>query len=339
MMGRIAAVCAAVAAIAVSGAPISAEAFVASALEPVTVVLQWQHQAQFAGYYMAKEKGFYEREGLDVRISRGGPDVRPMELLREGKADFCAMMLASALAEQKADTPLVCIAQIVNRSNFLLIAWRQPEGGAPIRAFADLQGRRVAVWENDFRTPYLAAFAAAGVKPTLLPQYNTFALFLHHGVDAFSGMRYNEYHTLLRSGVTEDQIQVFPLKDHGVNMPEDGMYGLLDTWNRRPGICRAFARATLEGWRYARDHEEETLDVVMEYVDRDRRPTNRPHMRWMLKEMIASIFPGPDGGWEAGRLSEDAYRHAVDILRTHAGVDSAPAYADFVRGEAAHESH
>lgn len=311
----------------------------AAVLEPVMVVLQWQHQAQFAGYYMAKAKGLYEREGLDVRILRGGPDVRPMELLREGKADFCSMMLASALAERDAGLSLVCVAQIVNRSNFLLIAWRQPEGGAPIRDFADLQGRRVAVWENDFRVSYLAAFAAAGVKPTLLPQYNTFALFLHHGADAFSGMRYNEYHTLLRSGVTEDQVRVFALKDHGVNMPEDGIYCLLDTWNRRPEICRAFARATLEGWQYARDHEEETLDVVMEYVDQDRRATNRPHMRWMLKEMIASIFPGPDGAWEAGRLSREAYGHSVDILRAQAGMASMPAYEDFVRGEAAHESH
>lgn len=305
---------------------------------PVTMVLQWQHQAQFSGCYMALAKGLYAKQGLAVRILRGGPDVRPVELMRTGGVDFASMMLSQALGERAQGVPLVHLAQIVNRSNFLLVAWREPVEGGPIRALADLNGRKVTIWERDFRAPYLAMFDTNGVRPVILPQFNTFSLFLNRGADAFAGMRYNEYHTVLQSGIGEDQLRTFALRDHGGDMPEDGLYCLETTWRARPEACRAFARATLEGWRYARDHEEETLDVVMDHVARDNRPVNRAHMRWMLREILASIFPGADGGWTEGRLSRAAYERTVEILTRHGGLKSAPPFGEMVIEEVADES-
>lgn len=306
--------------------------------DPVTLVLQWQHQAQFAGYYMAQAKGLYEKQGLSVQILRGGPDVRPVELMQAGKADFGCLMLSTALGQRGQGVPLVQLAQVVNRSNFLLVAWRQPaDGGGPVQSLADLDGRKVTVWTDDFRAPYLAMCAARGVRPVILPQYNTFSLFLHRGVAACAAMRYNEYHTLLQSGIAEEDVRVFALANHGANMPEDGVYCLEDNWRRRPQVCRAFARASLEGWRYARDHADETLDVTMQYVEREKLPTNRPHMRWMLKEMLASVFPGPDDRWAAGRLSRPVYQQTVEILTRYAGLRNAPRYENVVKEEAADE--
>lgn len=304
---------------------------------PVTVVLQWQHQAQFAGQYMAVAKGLYERQGLSVKILRGGPDVQPVELMRAGKADFAVLMLSTALRQRAQGVPLMHLAQVVNRSNFLLIAWRYPSAGNSIRTLEDLNGRKVTIWEADLRAPYLAMFGANRVEPVILPQYNTFSLFLHRGADAFAGMRYNEYHSLLQGGVLENEVVAFALSDHGGNLPEDGLYCLGDTWQRRPEVCRAFARASMEGWDYAREHEEETLDVVMDMITRDQRATNRPHMRWMLKEMIASIFPAAGSDWKEGRLSREAYDRAVGILTKHAGLKQAPRYEDIVVGEVTDE--
>ncbi len=305
---------------------------------PVTLVLQWQHQAQFAGYYMALAKGIYERQGMAVKILRGGPDVQPVELMRAGQADFAVVMLSTALGERSRGTPLVHLAQVVNRSNFLLVAWRAPAAGDAVRTLQDLNGRRITIWEGDLRAPYLAMFDAQGVRPVVLPQYNTFSLFLHRGADAFAAMRYNEFHALLQGGVLEDEVRTFALSDHGGNLPEDGLYCMADTWRSRPEACRAFARASLEGWRYARDHEDETLDVVMDYVARDRRAVNRVHMRWMLKEMVASIFPPPGGDWAEGRLSRPAYERTVEILTRHAGLKAAPRYEDLVIEEVADAS-
>lgn len=300
------------------------------ALEPVTLVLQWQHQAQFAGYYMALFKNFYAQQGLDMRLLRGGADVRPSELLQSGKADFGSLMLSTALEERAMSVPVVHLAQVVNRGNFLLVAWREPGEGGAIHALSDLNGRRVSVWGGDFRAPYLALFASRDVKPIILPQYISFSLFLHRGAAAFAAMRYNEYHTLLQNGVSEDDVLVFPLHDYGIRLPEDGLYCLEDTWRKRERACRAFVRASLEGWRYARDHTEETLDVVMGYVEKDQLPTNRMHMRWMLKEMISSIFPDRSGQWAEGCLSREAYNDALKILTQHANLQSCPDFDSFV---------
>ncbi len=308
----------------------------AAGLAPVALVLQWEHQAQFAGYYLALEKKFYEREGLDVQIQRGGPGVRPCETVAGGGADFCLTMLSTALEKRAAGLPLVLVAQIVNRSNFVLIAWKHPpsDPAATISRPSDLTGRRVTVWESDFRLPYLAFFDAQNARPEVLPQYYTLSLFLHKGADACSAMRYNEYHLLMQYGVQPGDLTVFNLWENGVVLPEDGVYALEKTWRERPEVCRGFARATLAGWRYAHDHPEEALDAVMRQIDATKVPTNRPHMGWMLREILLSIFPGPGDSWTPGRLSERAYSDSVALLERHGSLQGAPGYQDFVTPEA-----
>lgn len=317
-----------------------ASAAEAPAPHPLTLVLQWHHQSQFAGYYMALEKGFYRDAGLDVTILRGGSDVNPVELLTEGRADFCTATLSAALEMRSNGLPLVLLSQLVNRSNFQLLAWKHPDGSdaAPILEPADLSGRRITIWERDFRSPYLAFLQSWGAQPEILPQYYSLSLFLHRGAAACSAMRYNEYHTLLQNGVAEDELTVFNLWELGVNLPEDGLYGLAQTWRSRPELCRRFVQATLEGWRYARDHREETLDVVMRYIDAEKLPTNRPHMAWMLAEILKSVFPAAGDPWTFGVLSPQAYREASGLLQRQGRIASPPTYQDFVRTEALHGS-
>ncbi|MHB1461521.1 MAG: ABC transporter substrate-binding protein [Armatimonadota bacterium] len=318
-------------------ASIAASCALAKPLKPVSLALQWSHQSQFAGYYMALKKGFYKQEGLNLRLIQGGPNVRVGQLLKTKKADFGCLMLSSGMDERAHGIPLIHLAQVVNRSNFLMVAWRETPDGKKITKLADLDGRKVTIWTQDFRAPYLAMFAAHSIKPVILPQYSTFSLFMYKGVDAFAGMRYNEYHTLLQSGVMEDQLTVLALKDYGANLPEDSLFCLEAKWKSDPGACKAFVRASMKGWRYARDHAEETLDVVMRYVDAENLPTNRPHMAWMLKGMVTSIFPGKDGGWKEGILSREAYAETRRILSTYAGLKNAPKYDEFVVGDAINE--
>lgn len=305
--------------------------------DALTLVLQWNHQSQFAGYYMALEKGFYKDAGLDVTILRGGSDVRADRLMAQRRADFCSAMLPTALEMRKTGLPLVLLAQLVNRSNFQLVAWKRPEGsdGPAVLEPSDLDGLRVTVWEKNFRSPYLSFFRGWGVRPAILPQYYTLSLFLHRGAAACSVMRYNEYHTLLQNGVSPEKLTVFNLWEMGVNLPEDGLYCRADTWQQRPDVCRRFVRATLAGWRYARDHRKETLDVVMGYIHREKLPTNRPHMAWMLDEILKSIFPAKDEAWTFGVLSRQSFRATTQLLQHQGRIDTPPAYEDFVKMEAA----
>ncbi|MFA6293702.1 MAG: ABC transporter substrate-binding protein [Victivallales bacterium] len=318
-------------------AGVSAPAGSAQNLEPATVTLHWQHQSQFAGYYMAHAKGFYSQEGLDVSIMRGGPDVRVGESLRSGKTDFASFMLSSALEERANGLPLVDLAQVVNRSNFLLVAWRNPAEGVYINDLSDLNGRRITVWQEDFRAPYLALFASKGVHPVILPQYYTLSLFLHRGAAACSVMRYNEYHTLRQNGLQDKDIRIFSLHELGIRLPEDGIYCLDETWRQRPETCRKFVRASLKGWMYARDHEEETLNEVMKYVRKENLPTNRMHMKWMLREILASIFPEKGDDWVFGKLSRSTYDGTREMLIRHGGLKSAPNFEDFVKDGASND--
>jgi len=300
------------------------------------LILLWHHQAQFAGYYMALEKGFYLHEGLDVEIRRGGPDVSPCDELASGRADFAVAMLPTSMEKRGSGAPLVLLAQVVNRSNFSIVAWKHPAGAPPagIAAPIDLAGCRISIWEADLRLPYLAFFGAQGFQPDILPQYYSPSLFLHHGVEACAVMRYNEYHRLMQNGVRPDDIAVFNLWEHGVVMPEDGLYATERLWRDRPDRCRAFARASLEGWRYARAHPEETLDVVMRYIEKDNLPTNRPHMRWMLTEILRSIFPEAGDPWQFGRLSPAAFEKTAALLELGTGSGRIPAYNELVTPEA-----
>jgi len=307
------------------------------ALKNVSLVLHWDHQAQFAGYYIALDKGFFATEGLDVTIIRGGPSVRACETVDSGKATFCVTMLSTALEKRENGIPLVQLAQIVNRSNFEVVAWKKPEGenGREILKPADLAGRKITIWEQDFRLPYTAFFEAQNIAPEVIPQYYSLSLFLNHGADACSAMRYNEYHWLLQHGVNPDDITVFNLCDFGVPLPEDGIYTLDSTYQKNPAMCRAFAKASLAGWIYAKQHPDEALDAVMQRVEDAQLATNRAHMQWMLKEMLGSIFPGENGDWTLGKLSEDSYNKVTTMLKRFGTIVFAPDYRTFVKQEEA----
>ena len=319
-----------------AAAPSAANTAAADTPARASLVLLWHHQAQFAGYYMALEKGFYQREGLELEIRRGGPDVSVCDELASSRADFCVAMLPTAMDKRGSGTPLVLLAQVVNRSNFSLVAWKHPPGAPPagIASPIDLAGCRISIWEADLRLPYLAFFGAQGFQPDILPQYYSPSLFLHHGVEACAVMRYNEFHRLMQNGVRPDDITVFNLWEHGVVMPEDGLYATEQLWREQPDRCRAFARASLEGWRYARAHPEETLDVVMRYIERDNLPTNRPHMRWMLTEILRSIFPETGAPWQFGRLATAAFDKTAALLELGTGSGRIPAYNELVTPEA-----
>ena len=186
---------------------------------PVRLMLQWTHQAQFAGYYVALEKGFYSEQGLDVSIVPGGPGLEPAEFLVRGEVDFASLWLSTALSRSDRERALVNVAQIVNSSN-LVLASRQGDIVGP----SQLSGKKISIWGGDFQIPYLAWFQAENVKPEIYPQYYSVNLFLLKGVDACAAMYYNEVHMLYQTGMDTGDMRLFFLRDYGFGFPEDGIY-------------------------------------------------------------------------------------------------------------------
>jgi len=300
-------------------------AFPARALERTSLVLQWLPQAQFAGFYMAMDKGFYREEGVDMTLIHGGPDVLASELLEAGRADFATMFLSTAI-QRRATLPVVNVGQFVQHSALMLIT----RASDNIETVDDLSGKKVGLWANEFQIQARALFRQRGLKVTVVPQSDSLDLFMRGGVQAASGMWYNEYHTLLSYGLEEADLRPIFFSNHGLDFPEDGIYCLERTANARPDLPQAVVRATVRGWQYAFAHREETLDAVMARMDRAGVPANRPHQRWMLRRMENIILS--DKVPAMGVLRQEDYERVRATLIETGFVDDAPMFPEFYRG-------
>jgi NitT/TauT family transport system substrate-binding protein len=292
-------------------------------LKKATLLPQWFPQAQFAGYYVAFEKGFYRKHGIDLKILRGGPERSFRETLASGKAVFATHFLSTGIQQRSKGLRIVSIGQIVQRSGLMLVA--KKAGG--IRTPADLNGKRVSLWP-DFELQPRAFFRKYNLQVEVLPQTYTLNLFLRDGVDAASAMWYNEYHSILSAGLDEDELTTFFFERHGLNFPEDAVFCLEDTWFRDSALCCAFMKATIEGWQYTFANPDEALDIVMKYVEEAMINTSRTHQKWMLARMRDIILPQGKSG-SLGRLNEADYQTVSQELQRAGIIKNFPPYGAF----------
>ncbi len=294
-----------------------------SGLTRVTLLPQWIPQAQFAGYYLALEKGIYRSNGLDVVILTGGPRQNLEGALRSGEATFITHFLSSALKLRENGLPLVNLAQVGQRSALLLVARR----GSGIRRVEDLAGKKVSIW-SDFAVQPLALFRRYNLDVQVIPQGATINLFMRGGVDAASAMWYNEYHLMLNAGLNENEVTLIFYDQHGLNFPEDGLYCLDKTWRDQPELCRRFIRASLAGWEYAFSHEEESLAVILRYAEEARTGTNASHQRWMLRRMQDIILPRQTAP-PLGTLRKEDFDTVCRELKSSGMINHVPVFEEF----------
>ena len=296
-------------------------------LKRATFIPCWVPHAQFAGYYMALHKGIYRKHGIDLTIIPGGPERPSQTLLTQGKADFGILGLSIAISMRDRGVRVINLAQMLQRSPLLLVAKKY----SGIRMPRDLDGKKVGLWGGVInQVQPQAFFRKYRIAPIPIRQSYTINLFLRDGVAAASAMWYNEYHTILMSGLDPDELTTFFFNRYGLDFPEDGIYALEETCRRNPALCRAFVRASLEGWRYAFSHPDETLDVIMDNLRRARIPASRVHQKWML-DRIGDLMVPKDAGSARGMLREKDYRQVSRILLDRGLIGKTTAFGDFFR--------
>ena len=301
--------------------------FAETPLKRVSLIPQWIPQASFAGYIVALEKGFYREAGIDLTLHEGGPDKSSFAQVSAGKATFCSGWLAYAIAQRVSGLRVVNLAQIIQRSALMLVA-RKSSG---IKRPKDFNGKTVGLWEGQWRVQPRIFFHKFGVKVRIVPAYTSMNLFLKGGVDAITAMWYNEYHKILNSGLNPDELSLFFFSDFGLNMPEDGLYCMEETFKADPQLCARFVQASLKGWLYAFNHEDETVELVMKHADAAHTGTNRTHQRWMLARVKDLIMPGGDKN-RLGKLRLEDYTHAGQLLKESGMIDRLPRFDDFYVG-------
>ncbi len=281
----------------ISAAALGLAAGMAQAAEDVTLQLKWVTQAQFAGYYVALDKGFYKEEGLDVTIKPGGPDIAPAQVIAGGGADVVLDWMPSALASREKGLALVNIAQPFKSSGMMLTCRKD----AGISSPADFAGKTLGVWFYGNEYPFLSWMSKLGLATdgsdggvTVLKQGFNVDPILQGQAACVSTMTYNEYWQIIDAGLTPDDLVVFKYEDQGVATLEDGMYVLEDNLKDPAFEDRMvrFVRASMKGWKWAEENPDEAAMIVL---DNDASGAQTEvHQKRMMGE-IAKLTAGSNG--------------------------------------------
>lgn len=274
----------------------------------------WIPQAQFAGYYVAQDQGFYQEEGLDVDIQHSTANIASLELLKQGKADVVSTFLLDAIGQRASGVPLVNIGQLSQHSALLMVTKKKSGIDSPQK----LHHKKLGIWSSGFEDVPLAFMQEHGIRMDLVRILQTVNLFLVDGVDALLVMYYNEYDQVNNCGIDEDELNTFFFSDYNLDIPEDGLYCLEDSLNSKGDAYAGFLKATLKGWEYANQHREYAIDLVIGEMNKAHLPNNRVHQRWMLEKVLEMMNPG-EKKVKKGELLKTDFVRAMEVFEMAKG--------------------
>ena len=295
--------------------------------------MKWVTQAQFGGYFVAQDKGYYQAEGLDVTIKPGGPDIAPPQVIAGGGADVIIDWMPAALASREKGVALVNIAQIFKKSGMMLTC-RKDSG---IKSPADFRGKTLGVWFYGNEYPFLSWMSKLGIPTTggsngvkVLRQGFNVDPILQKQAECVSTMTYNEYWQIVDAGLSPSELVVYKYEDQGVSTLEDGLYVLEKNLRKKAFVSKMarFLRASIKGWKYAADHPDEAADIVLENDDTGAQ--TEKHQRRMMREINKLVGNQPQG---IGYLIPADYRRTVDVLMSS---DSDPVISKKPKGAWTH---
>jgi NitT/TauT family transport system substrate-binding protein len=300
--------------------------FVHSQKPTITFTPHWLPQAQFAGYYMALEKGFYAEEGITVSIEHPSASINASERLVSGESDIISLFLISGMAAKNTGIDLVNVAQ-VSQNSALMFVTKKEKG---ITNLSGLNEKKIGVWKSGFDEVGKALISSNNYSVEWVPILSTINLFMNDGIDALTVMWYNEYYQIVNAGLNHDEINTFFFSDYGYNIPEDGLYCLNSTYIQRKGDIEKFVRATFRGWEYVENNRDESLEVILRWMKEAKIPTNISHQSWMLEKVLELLDPG-NKNVKRGELAETDYHKAQSILIEGADYKKRIPFDDFYK--------
>lgn len=294
-------------------------------LQKIVLLTNWRQQAQFAGFYMAQELGFYRDLGLDVEVRRTREQEDPARLLESGKADIIVAPLVEGIIMHDRDPEVINIGQMFQQSSAVIVTLAEKG----IRNIEDLNGKNLAVWPGSFSLTAELFRKEHGLGLDIVYTPNVDEVFLWGIVDAAFMMHYHEYYLLLMSGFKADELKVFKLRDLGLNLPEDGIYCLKSRYNQSRSLWYKFNLATVRGWQQALQEEARALAVVRDFCARRGAPFSLSLQRWMIRQLDEIVLP-PER--PAGILDKASFDGTAALLLRHGLIRKMPDYQEFYRG-------
>jgi NitT/TauT family transport system substrate-binding protein len=281
-----------------------------SGLQPVSLQLQWIPQAQFAGYYVALDKGWYRDEGIDLTIKPGGPESNPVELVANGKSDFGTALLADLAVAVQKGRPVISIGQIQQR-NGLYLASRKSSN---IKQPKDFIGKRVGIWQGNWEAQFNALIAKEGVLRddiTVIPQGFGMEPFQKGELDVTSVMIYNEFYFLIKAGMNFGNLNLIDYASYGLAFPGDTLFTNRQTVSSQRDLCVRMLRASLKGWQHAIDYPNEAVDIVQKYAKNSFLDYGQ--QVFMMQEISRLVRTT---GYPLGRPDGVAIKRMIDTLQS-----------------------
>jgi NitT/TauT family transport system substrate-binding protein len=301
----------------------------------VTLQLKWVTQAQFAGYYAAKAKGYYSQAGLDVNIKLGGPTITPEQVVLGKQAEFGIDWLPSLLSFRDSGKKIMNIAQVFGKSGMTELTWKD----SGITSIAKMKGKKVGVWCCGNENELYAALTKNGIDPknkdhvTIVNQPFDMNLFLNKQVDAAAAMTYNELAQVLEQKNPKtgnlyklSDLNVIKMEDAskgaGTSMLEDGIF-VRDDWIKskaNQATAKKFLAASFKGWIYCRDHWKDCVSIVL----RNGPALPKGHQTWQMNEINALIWPSKLG---IGVMDAQAFNRTARIAKQFKVIKKTPSGA------------
>ena len=253
--------------------------FFAGYAQKITFSPQWSPQSQFAGYYVALEKGYYAEAGLDVSIIHPTNSYSSINMLKDGTADIITSELIQAMVATDKEIRLVNLLQTTQHSTLVLISHAKD-----IQQMSDLAGCRIGTWKVGFSEIPHMIDEGQNLDIEWIKFINPLNIYISGAIDATLGKSYNEQILFSMSGITPGSILRF--SELGYDYPEDGLYVSEKFFKKYPEQCRKFAEASRKGWEWVRNNRKEAVDIVMKYVNEANISTNIYNQKWMLEEVL-----------------------------------------------------
>lgn len=296
-------------------------------LEKVVFVPQWTPQSQFAGYYMALEKGYYAEEGLDVVIDHIGLNSTEsvQDRLFGGDAQIVGMQLLQAIVARSDGRRLVNVMQLTQSSGLMCVSH------TPVAGPADLDGMSVGRWKVGYSDFCEIMQYYNNVSINWVPFINGINLYVFGAVQATLCYSFSEFVALkLAVGdIPEDHIIRF--SDFGYKCPEDGIYVTEKYYMAKREIVNAFVRATKRGWDYVRNHRDEAVSLSLRWCRENNIVTNQAMQAMMLDEYLFLQKTPSSGKYDYAPVDKDVFDNVAQALLNVGYITYKPLYEEVIR--------
>jgi NitT/TauT family transport system substrate-binding protein len=278
-------------------------------LERIRFRLQWMPQAQFAGYIVAKELGFYTDAKLDVEIRSAGPDLRPQLTIASGTDDIAVGVSNQVVAARSTGVPLKIIAQVFQDSANRYILKKQNA----IRSLRDLRGKKVGLWTGGDEAEFISMLKTAGMTlddVILVPQGFDVAPFLQDAYVLSMVTVYNELIQIRDKGYGDDKLQILSPADYKSAIVSDMLFATEKYLKEHRSAVQRFLDASMRGWVYCFDHPDQAVDMVVKYES----SLKRDEQSKQLKAVLALIWSGQAKTMGIGYMDPEYYITAERVL-------------------------